>query len=386
MKLIYSTNMWTHHQMPIATELAKILGPDQFKMAVFEEISDERREMGWGEKANRPWLIGPPSDLSGMQALLKECIDADVMILGACPQKIMKTRIATGKLTLVAAERMLKKPFHHLRMLNPRYAMGIRRYRTLVTYPHVYALAIGHYAPGDLRMIGAFEKRILQWAYFVEQPTTLPKMPPARPLKLLWVGRMLALKRVDLLLKAVDLLRDTGCIGKCLIVGDGPERKRLLKLARRLNLTPNFVQFVPPVAFSKVRYLMREADAYVLSSNRHEGWGAVAGEAMAEGCILVANEAAGAARVLVQDGETGLLFRDGDEEQLAEQLKKLNSDYSLRMRIRKQAWEQMQALWHPRVAAERLVVLCKSLIGRSNLPSYTTGPCSIVTGINNQRK
>jgi glycosyltransferase involved in cell wall biosynthesis len=385
MKLIYGTNIWSHHQIPIATELAKLLGPEQFKMALFEEVHDERRKMGWAEREELPWVIGPPRDSTEMQTLLKECIDADVMVVGACPREVMEARIATGKLTLVAAERILKKPFHHLRMLNPRYATGIRKYRTLVNHPHVYALAIGHYAPDDLRTIGAFADRILEWGYFIDTPANLPAPLPERFCKLLWVGRVLDWKRVDLLLKALYKLRDTGCIGECLIVGEGPERQCLLDLARRLHLSPDFVQFLPSVPFSEVRRLMREADVYVLTSNRHEGWGAVAGEAMVEGCVLVANEAAGAAQVLVRDGETGLLFRDGDVEQLAGQLKKLASDYSLRMRLRKHAWDQMQNIWHPRVAAERLVALCKGLLGHSELPSFTSGPCSKATEIFTQR-
>ena len=379
MKLMYGTNIWSHHQIPLAGELVKLLGPEMFKMAIFEKVDDDRRKIGWAEGKNLPWIIGPPQDRDEMKKLLQECVSADVMVLGHCPLSIMEARVATGKLTFIAAERLLKKPFHHLRMLNPRYANGIRRYRALTIQPHVYALTIGHYAPADLRTIGAFADRLFHWAYFIDTPVTLQEKPPARPLKLLWVGRMLKLKRVDSLLRAVYQLQHTGSIGECLIVGDGPERSALLKLARRLNLSPGLVKFSPPVPFSEVRQLMRQADVYVLTSNRHEGWGAVAGEAMSEGCALVANEAAGASQVLIQEGETGLLFRDGDVEHLVDQLKKIASDYAFRMRLRRNAWEQMQSLWHPRIGAERLLALCKGMLGLSEMPLYTEGPCSKAT-------
>lgn len=375
MKLVYGTNFWSHHQAPVATELAKLLGPEQFKMAIFEEVSHERSKMGWPEQGDLPWVMGPPRDAEEGKQLFQTCLDADVTVFGACPRELMKARIATGKLTLIASERILKKSFHNMRMFNPRYAIGIRQYRALVNQSHVHALAIGHYAPDDLRTIGAFADRIWKWGYFTEPTANLPEPPSERPLKLLWIGRMLNWKRVDILLKALAKLKDTGCIGECTIVGNGPERQHLLNLVRRLCLKPDLVRFLPFVPFHEVRRLMREVDVYVLTSNRHEGWGAVAGEAMVEGCVLVANEAAGAAKDLVQDGETGLLFCDGDVEQLAGQLKRLASDYQFRMQMRHQAWHQMQNIWHPRIAAERLVALCSGLLN-SKPPAFEEGPCS----------
>ncbi len=383
MKLIYGTNIWTHHQIPLATELARIFGVSQFRMALFEAVHEERCIMGWGDREEHAWVLGPPRNQAEMRMLVHEFLDADVAVVGACPREVLEARVATGKLTFYASERMLKKRFHHLRMLNPRYAYGIRRFRSVANQPNVHALAVGHYAPDDLKTIDSFNNRIWKWGYFVDIPSYLPEVPPKRPLKLLWCGRMLKWKRVDLLLKAVGKLKKSGCIGECLIVGDGPERQTLHTLARKLDLASEIVRFAPSVPFAEVRRLMRAADVYVLPSNRHEGWGAVAGEAMAEGCILVANEGAGASKDLVWDGETGLLFCDGDVDHLAGQLKRLALDYPARIRMRRAAWDQMQSLWHPRVAAERLVALCNGLLGNSRMPEFTTGPCSKVLDDNN---
>jgi len=136
------------------------------------------------------------------------------------------------------------------------------------------------------------------------------------------------------------------------------------------------MQFVPPVPFDKVRSLMRNADVYVLPSNRMEGWGVVLNEAMSEGCIVVANEQAGASRVLIDDGVTGLLFRNGDTRQLAALLEHLGNDHALRMRLSRQAWERIYRLWHPHVAAERLLLLSSGLMGLSAVPEFNEGPCT----------
>lgn len=375
MKVVYGTNFWSHHQAPVARELARILGPDRFRLAVFEEVSPERRAMGWSEREDLPWLIGPPADEAARQRLHRECLEADVMVFGDCPYEVLRSRAAAGGLTLVASERLLKKPLHRLRLLNPRYALGLERYRRMVNHPNVHALAVGHHAPADLRTVGAFGDPIFRWGYFVEVATTPPAPIEDRPVRIVWAGRMLRWKRVDTLLRAVARLKDSPRVGECLVVGDGPEKDRLRRLAGRLGLDSRRVRFEPPVAFDAVRDLMRGADIYVLPSNAQEGWGAVAGEAMSEGCVLVANDQAGASRELVVDGASGLLFRGGDDVQLAAHLDRLSRDHALLGRLRQAAWERMTSLWSPRTAAERLVTLGEGLLtGRP--PEFVDGPCS----------
>lgn len=378
--MVYGINYWSHHQAPVALALSQILGPDHFRMALFEDVHSERRNMGWNEVSAYPWVMGPPRNEAERKNLYEACIEADVLV-GSFPREVLCSRVASGKLTFVASERLLKKPWHRLRLLNPRYACGFARYRTDVNHPNVHALAIGHYAPSDLQVVGVFGERVWQWGYFVDVSSTPPPPRQDGPVKILWVGRMLGWKRVDTLIEAFSSLCSRFPGASLTLVGDGPERNRLHRLCRRSHLNEEKVRFCSSVPFAEVRQLMRDADIYVLPSNRHEGWGAVAGEAMSEGCVLVANEAAGSAQVLVRHGETGLLFRDGDAVHLSHQLGKLLVDHSFRMRLRQSAFNQMQELWHPRVAAERLVSLCSGFLGQSELPLFTSGPCSKVTGV-----
>lgn len=81
--------------------------------------------------------------------------------------------------------------------------------------------------------------------------------------------------------------------------------------------TTNQRVFHEPVTSKRVRELMRQADVYILPSNRYERWGAMANGAMSDGAVLVANERAGAAPVLASHGRTGFLFEDGNVAALA---------------------------------------------------------------------
>jgi len=287
----------------------------------------------------------------------------------------LKARAASGKLTLVMSERLWKRPFQRWRLLNPRFATGVRRHCAIMNHPNVHFLAIGEYAAEDERRIGAFGDRIWRWAYFTEVADLPPGERVHNGVRLLWVGRMLDWKRVDLLLRALQPLTMSPEFAGADLVGNGPERARLLALARRLRLPPT-VRFHEPVASEVVRQMMRKADIYVLPSNRNEGWGAVVNEAMSEGCVVVANEEAGAAPVLVRHGETGFLFRDNNVLALVAVLQQVIADSDLRARVRKAAWEALTAEWTPRIGAERLLALCAGLLGMASMPVYTSGPCS----------
>ncbi len=344
-------------------------------MCLFETPSEERLKLGYS--ASLPahkWIAGPPNSASGLERLSKIVCAADVAVLGACPQSVMTARVSTGKLTFITSERIWKKPFYWWRMINPRFFRGVKRYKDIANRENVHYLPMGAYAAHDVRRIGAFGNRIWNWAYFAEIAAQPPQPRVNDQVRILWVGRMLNWKRVDLLIRAVSKIFSEPAFGGLDLVGAGPEKVKLQKLAQKINLIDKCM-FHEPMAPDKVRELMRQSDIYVLSSNRGEGWGVVANEAMAEGAVLIANEQAGAAPVLIDHGRTGFLFEDDNVDALANILKTLLANKSLREIVRQAAWMEMQTQWHPRVGAERLVRLSQGLLGQAAIPVYHYGPC-----------
>jgi glycosyltransferase involved in cell wall biosynthesis len=136
-------------------------------------------------------------------------------------------------------------------------------------------------------------------------------LDPARPVAG-FVGRLLGWKRVDDLLHALarPALRGT----QALIVGDGPERCSLERLAQRLSVPARFTGFVNQTRLPTAYAAM---DVFVLASDAHETWGLVANEAMACGVPVVASRAAGCTVDLVVPGETGEHFACTDIDGLA---------------------------------------------------------------------
>ena len=121
---------------------------------------------------------------------------------------------------------------------------------------------------------------------------------------IVYVGRLLAHKRVDLLLRAAKIMRPRSPGLRLVIVGDGPERASLMALARTLGLADavTFLGFIPE---ARVHSIFKTSRILVLPSER-EGLGATVLEANAAGTpAVVVRSAESAAAQLVMEGITG---------------------------------------------------------------------------------
>jgi glycosyltransferase involved in cell wall biosynthesis len=141
------------------------------------------------------------------------------------------------------------------------------------------------------------------------------------------VGSMIPLKRVDLLIDALQGLRNYPTL-RCLIVGDGPELHRLKALAQKRGVLGNclFAGFQRD-ALSFINAM----DIFVLSSTQ-EGLPRVILEAMLLSKPVVASNVTGSSE-LVMESETGRLFPSGDAAALTECLRELIQDDALRTRM-----------------------------------------------------
>lgn len=121
-----------------------------------------------------------------------------------------------------------------------------------------------------------------------------------------FVGRLLAHKGVDLLLHALDLLGRDGRYLTAAIVGDGPERKRLEQMCCQLGLGSR-VKFLGNISDLFLFSLLKASKVLALPSRR-EGFGLVVLEANACGLpAVVLDHPMNAARLLVRHGYNGFL-------------------------------------------------------------------------------
>ena len=139
--------------------------------------------------------------------------------------------------------------------------------------------------------------------------------------KILYLGSLIPRKSVHTLVEAHHVLLRRGLSPTTAIVGAGPEESSLKKLVAERSLTG--IHLIGQQSPGVIAEWLAQADVLVLPS-LSEGRPNVVLEAMANGVPVVASDVPGT-REIVENERTGLLFRPGDAENLAECLDKLNS-------------------------------------------------------------
>jgi glycosyltransferase involved in cell wall biosynthesis len=140
----------------------------------------------------------------------------------------------------------------------------------------------------------------------------LAQPPPRDPHKIVFLGYLRDIKRVDLLLRAVAQCRP-GIVLE--VAGDGPERSRLQTLAGELGLR-NRVTFLGTLTRDRVPAFLAGA-ALMCITSRMEGWPTILFEAMACGTPVLATAVGGIPEALEKPGLGRLVPADVSSEKLA---------------------------------------------------------------------
>jgi glycosyltransferase involved in cell wall biosynthesis len=139
-----------------------------------------------------------------------------------------------------------------------------------------------------------------------------------RDRELLFVGRLVSDKGVDVLLDALALLRREGFTPALTVAGVGPERQPLEARAERLGVADQ-VSFVGARTGEDLVELMNRHRVLVVPSRYREPFGLVALEGIACGCLVVGSEGGGLPEAI---GGCGLTFPNGDAAALADALRR----------------------------------------------------------------
>ena len=136
----------------------------------------------------------------------------------------------------------------------------------------------------------------------------------------LTVGRLVEKKGMDDTIKAFAIVNESFPSTKLHIIGEGPLRKELEKLAADLKLKDK-ITFRGETSYMEVIEQMQTADVFVLASKTakngdQEGTTMVTKEALASGMPVVATSHAGIPEVIC-DNINGFLVSEGDYQALA---------------------------------------------------------------------
>jgi teichuronic acid biosynthesis glycosyltransferase TuaC len=157
-----------------------------------------------------------------------------------------------------------------------------------------------------------------------------PKETESSRARILAVGNLIPSKGHELLLRAIAGLPNRIQNPICEIIGDGPERLRLIQLAEELGIRDR-VQFLGRKSRNEVAAAMQGCTVFALPSH-YEGLGCVYLEAMAAGKPVIACRNQGIEEI-ISHGVNGWLIEPGDLSALTEALALFLGDSGLGQRI-----------------------------------------------------
>jgi glycosyltransferase involved in cell wall biosynthesis len=147
---------------------------------------------------------------------------------------------------------------------------------------------------------------------------------------ILYLGRVKKYKRIDLVVRAVAMLRAQGLGAKLIVAGKGNAADSVRRLAAELGIA-EALSMPGYVDENEKRSLFRRSWVHVLTSSK-EGWGISNLEAAACGTPTVASDSPGL-RDSVVHGTTGFLVPHGNVAGLAAHLRLILEDTALRERL-----------------------------------------------------
>jgi glycosyltransferase involved in cell wall biosynthesis len=305
----------------------------------------------------------------------KLAMESDVTIFGVAPEIFVRKRLKQNKLTFRYQERIFKNS--RWRIFNPKTFLTLLFNHTRYNHKKLYMLCASAYTAGDYKLAGAYLNKCFKWGYFPSVEALSENIMPKtnEKVKLLWAGRLLKWKHPELAVFVSEYLVKKGYDFQLDIIGTGSERFNILKLIEEKKLKNNVTvhESMPP---EKVRKFMQDADIFLFTSDKGEGWGVVLNEAMSSGCAVVANNMIGSVPYLLQDGHNGLVYTNNNLNEFCTKVEKLISDENLRHQLSINAYSTVYDEWNPQNAASKLLLLINDFVAGGKGDVFSEGVLS----------
>ena len=172
------------------------------------------------------------------------------------------------------------------------------------------------------------------------------------------VSRLVERKGQDTLVRALPLIQGSVPDAVVLLVGDGPMRDTLVRLAAELGVSADVV-FAGAKSWAELPPYFAAGDVFCMPTRTRkagfevEGLGIVYLEASASGLPVVAGDSGGAPDAVL-DGETGFVVDGTSPSDVAERVAQLLTDAGLASQLARHGRSWAAERWTWQVAGERL--------------------------------
>ena len=373
MKIAYFSNYFNHHQKPFADAMNSLDGVD-YTFVCTTGVPDFRKKLGYLEMT-APYVLDATLSNENKQKAIELALNADVAIFGGGKAvDYIPMRLKTGKLTFNTSERRLKRGL--INAFSPNFIKHLMIYFRYGRMTPYYMLSCSAFTANDFNLFGAFVDRCYKWAYFTKVQEIDIESVLARKrqkvCRIMWCSRFIGWKHPELCLDLAKKLRSDRLDFEINMFGNGPLLDRYIQLVQQESLT-DCIHIMGNRKNDEILVAMQEHNAFLFTSDQNEGWGAVANEAMSNGCTLVGSDKIGAVPFLVMDGINGRIFASENADSLYNVVKGLIMDRASCEELSRRAFHDMKNVCDN--AAKCLMVLIENLQNGEDT-SFTEGPCS----------
>lgn len=368
MKIVFVSGFLNNHLLPLCDELSK-------RSEFFFVATQDWQAKGYNRSAiHSDYVLNYYEEESrpGIERLIKEC---DIGIFGGSSDALLEIRKQTGKLAFVYTERLFKKG--KWRYLLPK-VRKVYRHRFMENNQNLFVLCASSYVPEDLKFISFPSERCFKFGYFPKTEVCdleeLLKKKNDKKLELLFVGRLVKLKRVDDILECSRYLKESNIDFIMRIIGDGPEKAHIEKSIKEKGLSAS-VELLGECSPQIVAQYMQQSSILYFSSNKEEGWGAVVNEALSYGCAVIASDACGSTKYMINDGLNGAVYHVGRPREMFQKTMDFWKSHC-KADVYEKAYYTVASLWNAGVAAQRLIELSYGIINQKDVDPFECGPVS----------
>lgn len=384
MKIVFFSNFINHHQVLVSDRLYNLTN-QSYVFVETTPIPDSFVKSGY-PTFEKPYLLKAWESAEKLDIAHKLAKEADVAIFSSmCFKSFAIERLKSKKLTFEMSERWLKRGI--INLFSPNLWKHQFTYYKYARNAPSYMLCCSAFAANDYYLLKSYKDRCFKWGYFtqVDENANYDSFAnnDSEKVRIMWCARFLKWKHPELVVKMAATLKDKGYrFVVDMYGGEGNSakydkvfpQKRLESMIEKYGVQ-DIVKLKGVCPNLEILSAMQSHNIFLFTSDRNEGWGAVANEAMANGCAIVASKSIGSSPYLIENGKNGFMFDDCDVNSLCEKVEWLIKHPQEMKIMQRNAYLQMKNMWNPNVAANNLIRLINDLQnGRDS--SIQEGPCS----------
>lgn len=377
MKIVFFCNYLNHHQVLMADAFFELLGGNYTFVATMP-IDESLLKGGADYSEQRSYCLRAFESDENQEKAMELARSAEVSVFGSdyLPYAVERAKNGHG-ISFEICERWLKRGW--LNVASPRLRAWWLAYQRYFRKNDFYRLCASAFTATDDMKLRVYKNRSFKWGYFTEVPIFNDEDIDINNLRcgvrILWCARFIGWKHPELAVSLAEKLKTNGYRFYLDMIGDGELLEKTKAMAENLGVT-DMVTFYGNKPNTEVLKAMKEHDIFLFTSDKNEGWGAVANEAMSNGCCLVGSDAIGSVLYLVTDNGNGLIFQSCNLDSLYQKVTYLIDNPQELERMTKAGIKTMQEVWSPKHAAENFLCLVSSL-QNNRQSNIMQGPCSI---------